>query len=207
MNLKEEIGKYLVTHQTVNIVIAGITCSGKTTLANQLRDYFSNKYSVTIISQDDYFKNLADIPRIYEGYLGDSIDAFHVEEFKYDVEILLKKGVAIMPKYEIETNTRISKNKIVRRSTINIIEGLHTIHILNGLNNCITIYLDTDIGTCLRRRIKRDFNRFEIPRSSTIRYWSDCILPISERCILPQKELANIVINNEGGEFDDFQRT
>lgn len=76
MNVQEEISKYLLSHDTVNVVIAGTTCSGKTTLANEIRNHFSDRYSVTLVAQDDYFKNLPDIPRIREGYLTDSIEAF-----------------------------------------------------------------------------------------------------------------------------------
>ena len=52
MNLYEEIEKHLQSHSTVNIVIAGITCSGKTTLANAIRKYFSGKYEVGTVRQD-----------------------------------------------------------------------------------------------------------------------------------------------------------
>lgn len=201
MDIKEIISKYLQTHDTVNILISGCTCSGKTTLAKEIQDYFSDKYSVTIVAQDDYFKNLPDIPRVREGYLTDSINAFHTEEFKYDVEMLFIYGYVKMPIYDIATNTRISKDKKVVLGRINIFEGLYTIDILSGLNNCISIFIDTDIDICLKRRIERDTSKFGIPEARILQYWKDCISPISKRWIFSQKALADIVI--KGDEIHD----
>ena len=203
MNVQEEISKYLLSHDTVNVVIAGTTCSGKTTLANEIRNHFSDRYLVTLVAQDDYFKNLPDIPRIREGYLTDSIEAFWTAEFKHDVQKLLTNGVATMPRYDIATNTRVSKNKIVRAGRINVFEGLHTIQLLGELDNCIKIFVDTDIDICLKRRIARDTLKFGVPEVRIRQYWNDCVKPMCERFIFPQKEDADITIDCKGGEFND----
>lgn len=203
MNVHEEIEKHLLSHKTVNVVISGITCSGKTTLANTIRKYFSDKYGVAIVSQDDYFKNLPDIPRVREGYLTDSIDAFLTAEFKHDVQLLLQNGVVTMPRYDVATNTRISKSKIVRADKINIFEGLHTIQLLRELDNCISIFTDTEIETCLERRIARDTSKFGVPEMRIREYWDDCIKPMCERFIFPQKVFADIIISCKGDVSND----
>lgn len=203
MNIQEKISKNLLSHDSVNVIIAGITCSGKTTLANEIREYFSDKHLVTIVAQDDYFKNLVDIPRVREGYLTDSIEAFHVEEFKSDVKKLLTNGVVTMPEYDIATNTRISKKKIVRAGSINVFEGLHTIQLLKDLNNSIRIFINTDIDVCLNRRIERDTSKFGVPEVRIREYWNDCVKPMCDRYILIQKENADITINCKDGGFYD----
>ena len=200
MNVYEEIEKHLQSHSMVNIVIAGITCSGKTTLANAIREFFSDKYAIAIVSQDDYFKNLPDIPRTREGYLTDSIDAFHTTEFKHDVQQLLQNGVVTMPRYDVATNTRICKNKIVRVGKVNVFEGLHTIHLLKDLDDCINVFVDTEIETCLERRIARDTSKFGVPEARIRHYWDDCIKPMCERFIFPQKVYADIIISSKGGD-------
>lgn len=202
MNVQEAISKYLLSYDTVNVVIAGITCSGKTTLANNIQNHFSDRYSVTLVAQDDYFKNLPDIPQIREGYLTDSIDAFHAIEFKHDVQSLITYGFATMPRYDIATNTRVSKNKIIRTGIINVFEGLHTIELLGKLDNSIKIFLDTDIDVCLKRRIARDTSKFGIPEVRIRQYWNDCITPMCEKFIFPQKEFADITIDCNSGTFN-----
>lgn len=205
MNIFEEISKYLNHHETVNIIISGISCSGKSTLAKKLQKHFGKRYEVTVVEQDEYFKNLSDIPRSTLGYLTDSVEAFHSEEFKNDVQKLLDENVAIMPKYDIATNTRMSKNKIVRKGKINIFEGLHTLYLLNDLDDCIKIFVDTDIDTCIKRRINRDTTNFNVPKEIIIRHWNNCIQPMNEKYILPQKELANIILNSRGDEYNVSQ--
>ena len=203
MNVYKEIEKHLQNHNMVNIAIAGITCSGKTTLANAIRKYFADKYAVAVVSQDDYFKNLHDIPRAREGYLTDSIDAFCTVEFKKDVQQLLQNGVVTMPIYDIATNTRVAKSKIVRVGKVNVFEGLHTIHLLKELDDCINVFVDTEIETCLERRIARDTSKFGIPEARIRQYWNECIKPMSEKFIFSQKEYADIIISRKGGDYND----
>ena len=202
MNLYEEIDTYLQTHITVNIVIAGVTCSGKTTLTNAIQKYYSDKFVVAVVRQDDYFKNLSDIPSSKDGYLTDSLYAFHTDEFTNDIKQLLLDRVVFVPRYDVATNTRISKSKIVRSGTINIFEGLHTIHLLKELKNCITIFVDTELTTCLERRIARDTEKYGIPEVRIREYWNDCIIPMSERFILTQKKDADIIISCKDGEYN-----
>lgn len=198
MIVQEEIKKYLQHQDKVNVVIAGSTCSGKTTLANEIRKTFMGKEAVTIVSQDDYFKDISDIPRGKAGYLMDSIEAFHQGEFKQDVEKLLQDGVAWMPRYHIATNTRIGKNKLVRSSRINVIEGLHTITLLRNIPHAICIFVDTDIEICLNRRILRDTTQYNVPEAIIRRYWNNCMLPMYQRDILPQRRTADLIIENGG---------
>ena len=194
MKLIKQIEERIQSYSIVNVIVAGSSCSGKTTFANELKDYFSDKFPVTIIAQDDYFKDLPDVPRIKEGYLLDSINAFQTEEFENDVRSLIKKGFTRVPQYSIMTNTRIDKSRIFRCGTINIFEGLHTIQILDELENSIKVFLDTDIDTCLERRIERDTGKYNVSEEVVKAYWFDCILPMYKEYILPQKELADIVI-------------
>lgn len=194
MNVQEKIKEYLESHRVVNVIIAGITCSGKTTLSKTIRDDFVSQYSVSIVAQDDYFKNLPDIPRTKVGYLLDSLEAFHTEEFVQDVELLLQNGVVIMPRYDITTNTRISKNKIVRAGTINILEGLHTIQLLGKVENSIKVFIDTDINTCLERRIARDTSKYGVPEKTIRQYWEACIKPMCEKFIFMQRNVADIIL-------------
>jgi uridine kinase len=196
VNLREEIAKQrekLQSGEKVNFVIAGVTCSGKTTLARKLNSFFKNIASVCIVSQDDYFRDLADIPKTAEGYLTDSINAFHTSEFKEDVEKLFANEMVLMPRYDIATNTRISKSKLVNLGAVNIFEGLHTITLLEGLENSIKIFVDTPAEVCLQRRIERDTAKFGIPEERIRQYWEKCIWPMSKSYILPQKELADSI--------------
>lgn len=206
MDLYAEIERRLRERGTVNVILAGITCSGKTTSARLLQKQLSEKYTVSIVSQDDYFKDLPDIPCSREGYLTDSIDAFRTEEFRCDVRQLLQDGAAVMPVYDVASNRRLSKSKTVRAGQINIFEGLHTISLLRDLDDRLTVFVDTPIDVCLDRRIARDTAAFGVPEGRIRQYWNACILPMSERYIFPQKAYADLILNGNGGDNHDGQR-
>ena len=115
-----------------NVVISGISCSGKSTLANTIyKRYKTNPYReiVSIIPQDEYFKDLNQIPRSSFGYLMDSMDAFCVDEYFHDILFLLQYDAVRIPQYDIANNRRTSKQKHIWNNDINVFEGLHTLHI------------------------------------------------------------------------------
>lgn len=201
LNMQDAISQRLREHGQVNVVIAGMSCSGKTTLANRIYEVYSARYPVALIAQDDYYKNLADIPRAPQGYLTDSLHAFHTLEFKRDAKMLLTYGAAFVPTYDMRSNTRLDKSRIVGVGSINVFEGLHTVHLLRELENSLGIYVDTDVGTCLERRIARDTAAYGVSEVRIRQYWEECIKPMAEELILPQKALADIIINGKGGDF------
>lgn len=194
MDIYEKIEEQIQTRYHANVVIAGQSCSGKTTLANQISEHFKDKYSTTIICQDDYFKDLPDIPVVREGYLMDVPDAFCISELQHDVTFLLQYGTVNIPIYDIATNTRTNKRKFITSGQITIIEGLHTIHIFKNWTKCTKVYLDTTPDTCLKRRIARDTTFLDVSDSRVREYWNDCIQPMSERFIFNQKDFADIII-------------
>lgn len=177
-----------------NILISGMSCSGKTSLSNEINKYFCKDYTISIISQDSYFKNIEDIPTWKNGYLTDSFDAFHINEFKNDINTLLEKGIIYIPNYDVSINKRLSKSNLITLGNINIFEGLHTISILNNLNNCVKIYIDTDNDICLDRRIQRDTTKYNIPEKIIENNWKNNIIPMYKKYIYPQKEKADIII-------------
>lgn len=196
--MKNLIERYLQNYSSINITIAGQSCSGKTTLANEIKEMFSDQYSVTIVAQDDYFKDVWDIPRSKTGYaLLDSIQAFHVDEFKSDVVTLLKSGFVRMPRYNISENIRMSKDKIVKLGKINIFEGLHVISILDDMDSAVKIFMNTNSALCFKRRIERDTLKHGIAEETIRDFWKNSIEPMSELYVFPQMEFADIVMYGE----------
>lgn len=179
----------------INILISGCTCSGKTTLANSLSDH--SKRSCTVISQDNYFKNIEDIPITREKkLLFDSPNAFYMSEFSTDMDRLISEGKVLIPNYSVKANHRLSKDIEVLSSNINIFEGLHTIRTLRGFDNIFKIFLDTDIDLCLERRIERD-KKYGMSRELVEEYFWKCIYPMYKSYIENQKNLADYIVESE----------
>lgn len=195
MKLNEIINSEIKDKCIVNIAIAGLTCSGKTTLANELEKTFSNEFSVTIIKQDDYFKDLCDFRKDKYGYVTDTPNAFHIDEFRQDVKKLLSAFKATVPRYDISNNKRISKDVQKCIGQINIFEGLHTIQLLNDIEGILKVFLNTKIETCLKRRIERDTCLYNIPKEIIEKKFNLSMLPIFNTYIKPQQGQADIIID------------
>ena len=181
-----------------NVVIAGGTCSGKTTLANDLQNQLAKEFSTAVISQDSYFKDIQYVPKIPKGYLMDSPNAFHASEFKQDVEQLLRKGTALVPHYDVAQNKRISKNTPIERAQANLFEGLHAIALLDGLlPDALTIFVNTPLEICLERRIGRDTKLYGVAKERIIENFNDCIVPMYHSYIAPQIKRAKIKTQGE----------
>lgn len=179
----------------MNILISGCTCSGKTTLAKEIVN--SHSYGkVSHIEEDWYYKDLKDIPRSRLGYLMESPNAFYTEEFIKDIDIFLSGEALLFPEYEISNNRRLSKNKIIKYSDINVIEGLHTIDLLRNLNDSIKVFFNTSLSECLKRRIERD-KKYGIPEDVVIRHFNDVIVPLYKSYILQSKDIADVIIESE----------
>ena len=177
------------------IFIAGPTCSGKTTLAYSLSNFFFSRFiSVSVIKQDDYFKDLKDIPKSPKGYMTDSIDAFHIEEMVNDIISYIKNGKAQLPLYDIANNRRLREKQKILKTQVTIIEGLHTISLFHELLDGIFIYLNTSIEVCLSRRISRDKFKFNVPEERIIEHFNDCIIPSYYKDILPQRDMNGVII-------------
>ncbi len=196
MNIYKTIDSEVEQKGSINIALSGATCSGKTTLAKKIEDDFSGNYSVLTIKQDDYFKDLIDFPRGEYWYLTDTPSAFHVFEFRKDVNQLLKAFKTTVPRYNILANTRIAKDKKVELGQINIFEGLHTISLLNDIGPFLKVFLNTNINTCQERRVNRDISTYGVSKDRVEEIFKHCILPMYYKFILPQSLLADFVIND-----------
>lgn len=181
------------------IFIAGPTCSGKTTLSHKILNHLSDRgIGVTYIQQDNYFKDLENIPKCHLGYLTDSINAFHVNELKQDFKDLIKNGKAALPLYDISKNKRLSSKEFVTKSPVILVEGLHAISIFHNYTDSMFIYVDTDIEICLKRRIERDKRFFGVASARVTENFHDCIMPMYEQYILPQKKFSDVILYDGG---------
>lgn len=205
----KRIEDLLLANGVANVVISGMTCSGKTTLANHIKDVFSGKYTVSILSQDDYFKNLEAIPKSNVGYHMDSTEAFYAEDFVHDSIIFFSGGSVIAPIYDIVNNKRVvGRGKVIYGANVNIVEGLHAIGLLHdkwtmngGKKHFENVFLEVDPKVCLRRRIERDTQKYNVPEWIIQQAWNECIIPLSEKYILPQKKYADTIISSKGGDI------
>lgn len=179
----------------MNIIIAGMTCSGKTTLSNMIREEFRE---TSIVREDYYMKDLKDIPHMRQYYLMDLPSAYHLDEFKSDVDRLLDEGKTSYPNYDVRKNKRIDKNGFIETSKFNVFEGLHTIDTLKSKYGSIKIFMDIPSDICLKRRIERDTSLYGAKKEDVEKYFNEVIMNVYKTHIKDQINDADVVIKEEG---------
>lgn len=201
-----------------NVIIAGPIGAGKKEMADAMKDWFDtiSGEHVTVFSQEEYYKEKEAIP--FEEPYGrkiDSIKAFEKERFVTDVRNLLDKGCVLINKYNIREWTKKWPYRYVdingaqegepkyrieafQNNRTNIFIGVHAITLLKDLvPESVTIYLNTDTDVWMKRREKEKmFLPMVQNRTSeeVTKYYENFILPQIATDILPQLDMADIVV-------------
>ncbi|MCX5699832.1 MAG: uridine kinase [Candidatus Omnitrophica bacterium] len=177
------------------IAIAGPTASGKTTLANLLKKILGANKAV-IISQDNYYK---DWPRLSlkerKKINFDNLKSFDWVLLLKHLKCLKKGNPILSPEYDFVQSRRLKKAQKVEAKQFIIVEGLIP-YFEKKLRSLFDykIYINTNNGICLARRIKRDTQeRADSIESVCKRYFED-VLPMQKKYVEPQKGWADWVV-------------
>ena len=192
--INAQIKRALSSKNQAIVLISGPSCSGKSTLAKEIEKQLGSTYKVTIISQNDYTKNILNIPKKQDGYQTESLQAFELQEFREDVHNLLSKGECHVPNYSEIDGVRFDKKRKIQKGDITVIEGLHTIAIFKGeYMDAIAIYVDAGDYLCKRRRMEKDMQH-GVVQFKTLERWDKSIVPQTNKYVFPQKKFADIVV-------------
>lgn len=128
LDVAKEINK---NRKEVKIVLlAGPSSSGKTTTSRKLCMYLhSFGLNPKVISMDDYFKNLKDVPKKEDGtYDFESLRAVNMELFDSQIERLLNGDTVKTPTYNFILGRKEYIDKIdLDKDEILLIEGIHAL--------------------------------------------------------------------------------
>ncbi|HOB20052.1 MAG TPA: uridine kinase [Candidatus Atribacteria bacterium] len=184
--------------QAVVIGISGGTGSGKTTLANRLKEYFCD--DITLICQDYYYKSFDELSFEERRKLNfDHPDAFDNELLVEQVKLLKAFKPVDRPVYSFTEYKRLERTVREEARHVIIVEGLmiFTIPALVDLMD-IKIFVDTDADIRLIRRLKRDIQERGRSIDSVIDQYLGTVKPMHEAFVEPSKRKADIIIP-EGG--------
>lgn len=181
------------------IGVAGGSASGKTTIVNNLKDFFKN--DIELVSHDCYYKAHYDMPFEQREKLNyDHPNSFDTDLLIQDI-IKLKNGEVVnRPVYSYEIHNRTSETVPLFPKKVIIIEGILILENEQLRNLMDTkIYVDTDADERLMRRILRDIKERGRSIDSVITQYAQTVKPMHEQFIEPYKKYADIIIPR-GGE-------
>ncbi len=184
-----------------NIIVIGVSggsASGKTTVANRLKDEF--KDSVELLSHDFYYLPHDDMPMAERRKLNfDHPNAFDTSLMIDHIRTLKQCSNVERPVYSYTENTRMKDTVTVSPAKVIIVEGFMIFENaeLRELMD-IKIFVDTDADERLIRRIIRDVNERGRTIESVINQYTNTVKPMHEQFVEPYKKYADIIIPRGG---------
>ena len=205
MNLAEStimnaIRYSMVKNCFANIILAGPVYAGKRSMANLIAMNLNFTYSekvASVFSEEKYFRELPENKFNVKDI--DSEDAFDTYQYLWDVKRFLAQEYD-KPKMV----TKKGKENIdyiyglEPKEKVNIFTGPHAIKLLKEnveIPEAIYIYVDADVQKCIQRRSGNSNISPNFPiGSDEWKMYFDFVLSQNERYILPQKDMADIII-------------
>ncbi len=180
----------------VIIGIAGGSASGKTSVSKKLAEYFDDTNTVTIIRQDDYYKDQSHMTfqeRTKTNY--DHPNAFDNDLLVKQIDELAAGKTIEKPTYDFVNHTRASITEIVHPCDVLLLEGLFVLEdeeILKRLD--MKVYIDTDADIRFIRRLKRDVRDRGRTIESVCDQYMTTVRVMHEAFVEPSKKRADIII-------------
>lgn len=184
-----------------NVIIIGVSggsASGKTTVANRIKEEF--KDNVELLSHDFYYKAHNELPLEERAKLNyDHPNAFETDRMIADIKQLKKLITIDRPVYSYTVHNRLDETVKVNPAKVIIVEGFMI------FENCelrdlmdIKVFVDTDADERLIRRIIRDVNERGRSLESVITQYTETVKPMHELFVEPYKKYADIIILRGG---------
>ena len=184
-----------------NVIVIGVSggsASGKTTVANRIKDEF--KDNVELLSHDFYYLPHDDLPLEERAKLNyDHPNAFDTERLISDIK-QLKQGKPIeRPVYSYVIHNRLPETVRVNPAKVIIVEGFMIFENseLRDLMD-IKVFVDTDADERLIRRIIRDVNERGRSLESVIMQYTNTVKPMHELFVEPFKKYADLIVLRGG---------
>ncbi len=178
------------------IGIAGGSASGKSSIANEIYEYFKHEHTIKIIRLDDYYKDQSHLTmeqRVKTNY--DHPLAFDMDLLVKHLDLLKSNQSIEKPIYDFTVHNRSLQVEVINPRDVFILEGLFILNEVQIRERCdILIYVDTDADIRFIRRLKRDMQERGRSLESVCNQYLQTVRPMHEQFVEPSKKYAHIII-------------
>jgi uridine kinase len=177
--------------------ITGGSASGKTYVLDRICEAFDSQ-TLTLISQDNYYKDLEDQERDEDGNINfDHPNAVHLDLLTQHVRQIMKGETIQIRKYTFNNPNIPDEMLTYAPAPLIIIEGLFVFYktALSKLFD-LRIFIEVDEHIKLTRRIKRDFAERGFTLDEILAQYSRDVVPMYRKYIEPYKFEADIILPN-----------
>lgn len=181
------------------IALSGRSGSGKTTVVKKLIEILGED-NICSLHQDSYYKDQNHIPcKEREQINYDHPDAIEIKLFAGHLKKLSSGQEVKIPVYDFGTHTRTAKVEIKWPQKVILADGVHVLtdETVRGIVD-FKVYIDADPDICFIRRLLRDTKERGRTFESVVNQYLKTVRPMQEKYVVPIKEYADFVINNDG---------
>lgn len=179
--------------------IAGGTASGKTTVARKIHEALRGS-SCTLIDQDAYYKDLADLPLAERREVNfDHPDAFDTDLMVQHLRSLKGGGAVEKPVYNFVTSTREPHTVRVEPADLILIEGILVLHMESIRQELdVRIFVDAEDDVRIIRRLTRDIKDRGRDFDHVVHQYFRHVRPMHMGFVEPSKRWADIIVPHGG---------
>lgn len=179
------------------IGIAGLSGSGKTSLARRVAESLPGKCE--IVTLDSYYHPQAHLPLEERAHLNfDHPAALDWDLLREHLDALMNGNPIEEPIYEFSEHTRAMESRRVEPAPFLILEGILALHhplIRERMD--LRVFVRTDARRCLRRRVRRDTLERGRTEESVRQQYSATVWPMAKRYVLPTQKNADVTVSGE----------
>ncbi len=189
-----------MTATPIAIGVAGGTGSGKTTVANAIRNRVGED-RIAILSHDWYYRDWVDLPKdVLDHKNFDHPDSLETDLLVRHVKALKAGSTVEVPVYDFKTHRRAEEMRRIPPRKVILVDGI-LIYAESELRKLldIKIFVDTDADVRLIRRIRRDIAERGRTLDSVVEQYESTVRPMHLEFVEPSKRYADLIVP-EGGE-------
>lgn len=178
--------------------ISGGSGSGKTTLLRRIVERFGEQ-SLTLISQDNYYISLDNLPRDLTGEVNfDHPTALDLEALAADLTKLQAGESFSLEEYTFNNPNVVPRMLTFEPAPIVVIEGLFVFNhpVVNEILD-LKVFVDTSEHLRLSRRIRRDAAERGYGLDSVLSYYEKFVVPMYRQYIEPFRSECDLIIPND----------
>ncbi len=187
------------THSSLVIGVAGGSGSGKTTVANVVRERVGAQ-RIAYLPHDAYYKDLSHLPPPQRRQVNfDHPDSLENELLIEHIRCLKRNESVELPVYDFTTHSRTEKTVRIEPKAVILVEGILIFAEprLRPLFD-VKIFVDTDADIRFIRRLQRDITERGRTTESVIEQYLETVRPMHLEFVEPSKRYADVIIP-EGG--------